>query len=134
MSRALCPTRVANPLTSSATTAKPRPCSPACAASIAALSARSVVWSLICRMTSTMFPMRFPLSPSSWIRAAASSTVARMSFIRSIALATASPLERATRVASVAFSATCWMDALSSVTAAVELSVFTACSCAPSSI
>ena len=41
-------------LTSSATTAKPRPCSPARAASTAALSASRLVWAAMVEMVSTM--------------------------------------------------------------------------------
>ena len=44
--------------TSSATTAKPRPCSPARAASIAAFSARRLVWSAIAVIVVTIPPMR----------------------------------------------------------------------------
>ena len=43
--------------TSSATTAKPRPCSPARAASMAALSASRLVWLAMPEMTSTMLPI-----------------------------------------------------------------------------
>ncbi len=49
---------------SSATTAKPRPCSPARAASMAALSASRFVWSAIESIVSMMPPMRCPASPS----------------------------------------------------------------------
>ncbi|MCY1186543.1 hypothetical protein D9M73_274250 [compost metagenome] len=51
--------------TSSATTANPRPASPARAASMAALSASRLVCSAIPRITSRTLPMR-PLSVSSW--------------------------------------------------------------------
>ena len=50
--------------TSSATTAKPRPCSPARAASMAALSASRLVCSAMAVMVSTMPPMRWLLVPS----------------------------------------------------------------------
>ena len=46
--------RAANCRTSSATTAKPRPCSPARAASMAAFNASRLVWSAIPRMVLTM--------------------------------------------------------------------------------
>ena len=49
--------RLARVLTSSATTAKPRPCSPARAASIAAFKASRLVWSATPRITSKMPPM-----------------------------------------------------------------------------
>ncbi|MNP70424.1 hypothetical protein D3C76_1666570 [compost metagenome] len=49
--------RCARERTSSATTAKPRPCSPARAASIAALSANRLVCSAMDVMTSTTVPI-----------------------------------------------------------------------------
>jgi hypothetical protein len=53
--------------TSSATTAKPRPCSPARAASIAALSARRFVCSAIPVIVSTIPPIFSERSDRSWI-------------------------------------------------------------------
>ncbi len=50
--------RCARFLTSDATTAKPRPCSPALAASTAALSARIFVWNAMPSMTPMMSAMR----------------------------------------------------------------------------
>ena len=50
--------------TSSATTAKPRPCSPARAASIAAFNARRFVWSAISSMTFTISPIWSERCPS----------------------------------------------------------------------
>ena len=49
--------RSARARTSSATTAKPRPCSPARAASMAAFSARRLVWSAISSMVPTISPI-----------------------------------------------------------------------------
>ena len=49
--------RLARVLTSSATTAKPRPCSPARAASIAAFKASKLVWSATPRITSRIPPI-----------------------------------------------------------------------------
>jgi len=57
---------VASVRTSSATTAKPRPCSPALAASIAALSASKLVCSAIPLMTSITKPISLLFS-SSWL-------------------------------------------------------------------
>ena len=59
---------------SSATTAKPLPCSPARAASMAALSARRFVCSAMSSIVSTMSPIRSPLAPSSVTLTAAPST------------------------------------------------------------
>ncbi|MDT4867485.1 hypothetical protein FQZ97_1023990 [compost metagenome] len=50
--------RCARLRTSSATTAKPRPCSPARAASTAALSARMLVWNEMLSITWMISPMR----------------------------------------------------------------------------
>lgn len=56
--------RVARVRTSSATTAKPLPCSPARAASIAALSAKRLVCSAILRMTSSTEDMDSEFFPA----------------------------------------------------------------------
>ena len=71
--------------TSSATTAKPRPCSPARAASMAALSASRLVCSAMPVMVSTMPPIRSERAPSSRIVAAASWAEARTASIASVA-------------------------------------------------
>ena len=52
-----CAVRSARLRTSSATTAKPRPCSPARAASMAAFNANKLVWSAISRIVDTICPM-----------------------------------------------------------------------------
>src|SRR5213079_1928524 len=56
---------LASDLTSEATTAKPRPASPARAASIVALSASRLVWPAIAWIKPTTSPMRVAASPSS---------------------------------------------------------------------
>ena len=66
--------RSASLRTSSATTAKPLPCSPARAASMAALSARRFVCSAMSSIVSTIAPIRSPLDPSSATLTAAPST------------------------------------------------------------
>jgi hypothetical protein len=81
-----------------------------------------------------MFPMRFELSPSSRILSAASSTAERICSMRCTADVTATFDFSATEVAWAAFSATCWIDADSSVIAAVELSILTLWSLIPPSI
>ena len=57
--------RSASFLTSSATTAKPRPCSPALAASIAAFRARRLVWAAISSMVATILPISSDRLPRS---------------------------------------------------------------------
>ena len=78
-----CCVRLASVRTSSATTAKPLPCSPARAASMAAFKASRLVWSATPRITSRIPPM---LALSWWsllITSAASWTsLARISIIR----------------------------------------------------
>ena len=75
--------------TSSATTAKPRPCSPARAASIAALSASRFVCSAMPVIVSTIPPMRSLRAPSSRIVSVASSVAVRTASIADVALAAA---------------------------------------------
>jgi hypothetical protein len=58
ISRAASAERWARLRTSLATTAKPRPCSPARAASTAAFSARMLVWKAMPSMVPMMSPMR----------------------------------------------------------------------------
>ncbi len=67
--------RSARPRISSATTPKGRPCSPACAAMMAALSASRFVWSAISWMTSTMRPICVERTPSESTSSAALRTV-----------------------------------------------------------
>ena len=64
--------------TSSATTAKPLPCSPARAASMAALSARRLVCSAMSSIVSTMAPIWPDFAPSSPTRPAVVSTASRI--------------------------------------------------------
>jgi hypothetical protein len=66
------PVRSARSLISSATTAKPLPCSPDWAARIAALRARRFVCSATSSMTFRMFPMAAVFSPSASMTLAAS--------------------------------------------------------------
>ena len=64
ISRAAPALRCARLRTSAATTAKPRPCSPARAASTAALSARRFVWRAMRPIASTNSPICSDASPS----------------------------------------------------------------------
>jgi hypothetical protein len=70
--------RSASLRTSSATTAKPLPCSPARAASIAAFSASRFVCSAMSSIVSTMAPICSPLAPSSVTLTAARWTTSRI--------------------------------------------------------
>ena len=70
--------RSASLRTSEATTANPRPCSPARAASMAALRASRFVWSARSSMTSRMRPISWLFSPSDSAREAIESTRSAM--------------------------------------------------------
>ncbi len=83
--------RCARLRTSLATTAKPRPCSPARAASTAALSARMLVWNAMESITPVMSPMRRELSEISPMVCTTCATTAPPRTATSAALA-ASPL------------------------------------------
>ncbi|CAB3744708.1 hypothetical protein LMG1231_06127 [Achromobacter denitrificans] len=113
--------RCASVRTSLATTAKPLPCSPARAASTAALSARMLVWNAMPSITPTMSAMRDELP--------------EMARMVSTTLDTASPPRRATaaeaatmRFASSAVSAFCLTVVASSSMLAAVSSRVAACS------
>ena len=92
---------------SSATTAKPRPRSPACAAMIAAFRASRFVWSVIPSMTPTMLPISSERTPSRPIASRAFSTMTRTEALPPALLVTASRPRKAaseTRSARVAAS------------------------------
>ncbi len=76
---------VASLRTSSATTAKPRPASPARAASMVAFRARRLVCWAILVMTSTMVPICWVRSLSAFTPPAAPSTMLKTPFILSMA-------------------------------------------------
>jgi hypothetical protein len=83
--------RSARRCTSSATTAKPRPASPALIAWIEAFRARMLVCSAMSLISSTMLPISCELSPSRLIRLLVSWMVSRMAFMPSMVRRTASP-------------------------------------------
>ena len=90
MDRVLAPARSASSLISSATTAKPLPCSPAWAAMMAAFSARRFVCSATSSMTPTMAPIWPIFSPRLWMTARASSELSLMRKISSVVFRMAS--------------------------------------------
>ena len=111
----------ANLLTSSATTAKPIPCSPALAASMAALRANRLVCSAISSITSTIFPISSALPPSVRIVSAELAIALLTSFILLDDLSTALLPKRTVSLdlcdsstSLLAFSATLCIDAISS--------------------
>ena len=118
----------ANLRTSSETTAKPFPCSPARAASIAAFKASKFVCPAIPEMVSTIWPISFDLSPNFSTTIADLLTVCSMVFICFTAVSIAwFPSCAATAVLSevpatlLVFAATCWMPAdICSTTAEVS--------------
>ena len=83
--------RSASRCTSSATTAKPRPASPAIEAWMEAFSARMLVCSAMSLISSTMLPISCELSPSRLMRLLVSWMVSRMAFMPSMVRRTASP-------------------------------------------
>ena len=83
--------RSASFLTSSATTANPRPASPARAASMAAFRASRFVWSAISSITSRMRPISRERPPRPVITRAVFSMLSEMALIPSTVRATASP-------------------------------------------
>ena len=116
--------RCARSRTSAATTANPRPCSPARAASTAALSARMLVWKAISSMVVMISAMRL----DDWV----------ISFIALTAAPTTAPPFSATSrevaascAACCALSAFCFTVAATSSRLAAVSSRPEACSCAP---
>ncbi|MNY00499.1 hypothetical protein D3C86_1329950 [compost metagenome] len=116
--------RSASLRTSSATTAKPRPASPARAASMAALRARRLVCSAMSSITSTMAPISPERDASSSMVVRMPVMVSAMAVMPDLVSATAcSPMAMAsfepaaTWLACEALPATCWMLAASSAMA-----------------
>ena len=91
--------------TSSATTAKPRPCSPARAASMAALRASRFVWSAILVIASVIPPMRSDMPASCSIIAAISLDDSRRAAIAAVTSRAASRPSRVTSPARETLSA-----------------------------
>ena len=85
--------------TSSATTAKPRPCSPARAASMAAFSASRLVWPAMPVIVSTMPPICSDLPESDWIASVISPVDARSASIALLACSAAATPSPATTAA-----------------------------------
>ena len=134
ISRAACALRLASAPTSPATTAKPRPCSPARAASTAAFSASRFVWKAISSITAMISAIRCEFC---WISCIVATT--RCTSLPPCSATVAAPVARslALRAAS-AFSLTVLFS--SSIAEAVSSSEPACCSvrwprsCVPSSI
>ncbi len=108
----------ANFLTSSATTAKPLPCSPALAASMAALSANRFVCEAISSIVSTILPISSERLPISSTFSAEAPTLAlifcmplRVCSTVNVPFLAASAAVAESVVTDAAFPATCWMAA-----------------------
>ena len=110
----------ASDLTSEATTAKPRPASPARAASIVALSASRLVWPAIAWMSPITSPMRVAAPPSSvmvWAVRRASATARPATSVDFAAWPAISPIEAASSSTELAAAVTFCEAALTRLSA-----------------
>ena len=128
--------RSARRCTSSATTAKPRPASPAIEAWIEALSARMLVCSAMSLISSMILPISCELSPRRLMRLLVSWMVSRIVFMPSIVRRTASPPLCATstecRATSAARSALPETSSMEAAIAAIDSVAEPIClACAP---
>ncbi|OPZ45648.1 MAG: hypothetical protein BWY92_01961 [Firmicutes bacterium ADurb.BinA052] len=101
--------------TSSATTANPRPCSPARAASMAAFSASRFVWSAMSLMTSRILPISWERPSSSRIRPSTSRVADTISSIRADTASTDCEPRRASSELCATESITAWRTPLDSL-------------------
>ena len=114
--------------TSSATTAKPRPCSPARAASIAAFSASRFVWSAISLITVMMFPIFSEPRPSSLTVAATLVVASAMPcMVASVSSTTWPPLRAAVDAFAEASEAYCELSEISWTVADISCIAVAAC-------
>src|SRR3954468_11377085 len=117
--------------TSSATTAKPRPCSPARAASMAALSASRFVCSAMPVIVATMPSICSDLAPSWRIASVACRELSRTAAIASDACATApAPRSATSRAATAAAVVSCALPALAALAVTTSSEASLACSTA----